>query len=168
MHRRSRGRAARVVVLRDVLPAGLIEVRRVAAPRRCGLNAPGVTPLSRTPSSRTPSHAPRRRPAAGPARRPRPASSSRAERSAAQSADRELAVWFEKSAAESPLPTETSFSALGLPQQLVTALERRGIRTAFPIQAATLADCLTGRDVIGRAQTGSGKTLAFCLPMLTL
>jgi superfamily II DNA/RNA helicase len=122
--------------------------------------------LSRTPSSRTPSHAPRRRPAAGPARRPRPASSSRAERSAAQSADRELTVWFEKSAAESPLPTETSFSALGLPQQLVTALERRGIRTAFPIQAATLADCLTGRDVLGRARTGSGKTLAFGLPMI--
>src|SRR5690349_749964 len=31
MHRRSRGRAARVVVLRDVLPADLTEARRVAA-----------------------------------------------------------------------------------------------------------------------------------------
>ena len=65
------------------------------------------------------------------------------------------------------MPTETSFGKLGLSQELVTALERRDIRTAFPIQAATLADCLSGHDVLGRAQTGSGKTLAFGLPMLT-
>ena len=64
------------------------------------------------------------------------------------------------------MPTETSFAKLGLPQPLVTALERRDIRTAFPIQAATLADCLSGHDVLGRAQTGSGKTLAFGLPMI--
>jgi superfamily II DNA/RNA helicase len=62
--------------------------------------------------------------------------------------------------------SETDFARLGLPQPLVTALARRDIRTAFPIQAATLADCLAGRDVLGRAQTGSGKTLAFGLPML--
>ena len=90
-----------------------------------------------------------------------------ASRSAEQAADRELTAWFDAAAAESPLPTETSFAKLGLQQELVTALERRDIRTAFPIQAATLADCLTGRDVLGRAQTGSGKTLAFGLPMLT-
>jgi superfamily II DNA/RNA helicase len=48
----------------------------------------------------------------------------------------------------------------------VTALERRDIRTAMPIQAATLPAALEGRDVIGRAQTGSGKTLGFGLPML--
>jgi len=63
--------------------------------------------------------------------------------------------------------TETSFGKLGLPQALVTALERRDIRTAMPIQAATLPAALEGRDVIGRAQTGSGKTLGFGLPMLT-
>ena len=48
----------------------------------------------------------------------------------------------------------------------MTALERREIRTAFPIQAATLTDTLAGHDVLGRAKTGSGKTLAFGLPML--
>ena len=93
-----------------------------------------------------------------------------AARSAEQAADRELTAWFEKAAAdtaEKSAPTETSFGKLGLSQELVTALERRDIRTAFPIQAATLADCLSGRDVLGRAQTGSGKTLAFGLPMLT-
>ena len=127
--------------------------------------------MSRTPSSARPQN---RRPRhGGPAAATRTTHPSRAgtspkaaARKAAATADRELAAWFERAAAESPQPTETLFGRLGLPQPLVTALERRGIRTAFPIQAATLADCLAGRDVLGRARTGSGKTLAFGLPML--
>ncbi|HET9946373.1 MAG TPA: DEAD/DEAH box helicase [Actinomycetes bacterium] len=83
-----------------------------------------------------------------------------------RAADRELDAWFEKAAAAAPAPTETSFAKLGLPQKLVTALERRDIRSAFPIQAATLGDAMAGHDVLGRAQTGSGKTLAFGLPMI--
>jgi superfamily II DNA/RNA helicase len=66
--------------------------------------------------------------------------------------------------ASSTLP---SFAELGLPEVLVSALERRGISTPFPIQAACLPDTLAGRDVLGRGQTGSGKTLAFGLPLLT-
>jgi superfamily II DNA/RNA helicase len=65
-----------------------------------------------------------------------------------------------------PEPTGPTFAALGLPQTLVTALERRGIRHPFAIQASALPDALTGRDVLGKAATGSGKTLAFGLPML--
>jgi superfamily II DNA/RNA helicase len=95
----------------------------------------------------------------------RPSAAARAG-AAARAADRELEAWFEQAAAASPAPTETSFSRLGLPQGLVTALERRDIRTAFPIQAATLGDTLAGHDVLGRARTGSGKTLAFGLPMM--
>ena len=67
-------------------------------------------------------------------------------------------------AAASPEPR--SFAAMGLPQALVTALERRDVREPFAIQARTLPDALAGRDVLGRAQTGSGKTLAFGLPMM--
>jgi superfamily II DNA/RNA helicase len=59
------------------------------------------------------------------------------------------------------------FADLGLPASLVTALRQGGITTPFPIQAATIPDALTGRDVLGRGQTGSGKTLAFGLPMLS-
>jgi superfamily II DNA/RNA helicase len=79
--------------------------------------------------------------------------------------DRQLEAWFAEAAAGAAV-TETSFGKLGLPQALVTALERREIRTAMPIQAATLPAALEGRDVIGRAQTGSGKTLGFGLPMI--
>src|SRR3954467_4974243 len=64
-------------------------------------------------------------------------------------------------------PAGPSFGQLGLPQQLVTALERRGIRHPFAIQTSALPDALAGRDVLGKAATGSGKTLAFGLPLLT-
>ncbi len=59
-----------------------------------------------------------------------------------------------------------TFRDLGLKAEIVDALAAAGIDEPFPIQAATIADALTGRDVCGKAQTGSGKTLAFGLPML--
>ena len=59
------------------------------------------------------------------------------------------------------------FADLGVPSVLATALEQRGILSAFPIQAATLPDCLAGRDVCGKAPTGAGKTLAFGLAVLS-
>src|SRR3954453_12308143 len=64
------------------------------------------------------------------------------------------------------VPAGPTFGQLGLPQQLVTALERRGIRHPFAIQTSALPDALAGRDVLGKAATGSGKTLAFGLPLL--
>ena len=59
------------------------------------------------------------------------------------------------------------FTALGVPPTLTAALARAGITEPFPIQAATLSDCLAGRDVCGKAPTGSGKTLAFGLGVLS-
>jgi ATP-dependent RNA helicase DeaD len=46
------------------------------------------------------------------------------------------------------------------------ALVELGFDTPTPVQAATLAPLLEGRDVIGQARTGSGKTLAFALPLM--
>jgi superfamily II DNA/RNA helicase len=66
-----------------------------------------------------------------------------------------------------PPNLEASFAELGVPERLVKELTRQGIDQPFPIQAATMADCLAGRDVLGRGRTGSGKTLAFVLPVLT-
>ena len=60
----------------------------------------------------------------------------------------------------------TTFRDLGLRAELVDALAAQGIDEPFPIQAATIADALAGRDVCGKAKTGSGKTLAFGLPTL--
>jgi superfamily II DNA/RNA helicase len=63
--------------------------------------------------------------------------------------------------------TVPTFADLGLPQAVVSVLAANGIETPFPIQAATLPDSLSGRDVLGRGRTGSGKTYAFLLPMVT-
>ncbi len=62
--------------------------------------------------------------------------------------------------------SEKTFSALGVPTPLVTALTAQGIDSPFPIQVDTLPDTLAGRDVLGRGKTGSGKTLAFSIPMV--
>ncbi len=59
-----------------------------------------------------------------------------------------------------------TFADLGLAEPIVDALAERGIKEPFPIQAMSIPDALTGRDVCGKAKTGSGKTLAFGLPVL--
>ena len=59
-----------------------------------------------------------------------------------------------------------SFADLGLPAHLARVLARRDITVPTPIQAATLADTIAGRDVLGRGRTGSGKTYAFLLPLV--
>ncbi|KAK0733071.1 P-loop containing nucleoside triphosphate hydrolase protein [Lasiosphaeria miniovina] len=52
-----------------------------------------------------------------------------------------------------------------LPHSALLAKKPFGAFTApTPIQAASWASSLSGRDVIGIAETGSGKTLAFSLP----
>src|SRR5918997_374514 len=69
-------------------------------------------------------------------------------------------------AAEPPeLFVSSSFAALGVPAEMVSALADRSITEPFAIQSATIPDALAGRDVCGRAPTGSGKTLAFGLPL---
>ena len=60
-----------------------------------------------------------------------------------------------------------SFKNLGVHAAVIPALESAGIKSAFPIQSATLPDAIAGRDILGRGQTGSGKTLAFGLAMIT-
>lgn len=62
--------------------------------------------------------------------------------------------------------TSRTFESLGVSLELTKALADEGIVSAFPIQALTVADALSGRDVCGKAKTGSGKTLAFGVPML--
>ncbi len=62
--------------------------------------------------------------------------------------------------------SENTFSTLGVPARLVTALTASGILEPFPIQLDTLPDTLAGKDVLGRGKTGSGKTLAFSIPMV--
>ena len=59
-----------------------------------------------------------------------------------------------------------TFAQLGVPADLCAELDQLGITTPFPVQAATLPDCLAGLDVCGQAPTGSGKTLAYGLAVM--
>ncbi len=63
--------------------------------------------------------------------------------------------------------TTTSFSELGLPELILSAVKKVGYETPSPIQAAIIPHLLAGADVIGQAQTGTGKTAAFALPILS-
>lgn len=60
----------------------------------------------------------------------------------------------------------TGFGDLGLPEALLTALDKVGYETPSPIQAQAIPSLLEGRDLLGHAPTGTGKTGAFALPLL--
>ncbi len=59
-----------------------------------------------------------------------------------------------------------SFTKLGLPQTLVTALAEQQYQTAYPIQTAAIPAILNQKNILGIAKTGSGKTASFVLPIL--
>ena len=58
------------------------------------------------------------------------------------------------------------FSSFGLHDNLVRAIRDAGYVDPRPIQAKTIPEARTGRDVLGLAATGTGKTAAFALPIL--
>jgi superfamily II DNA/RNA helicase len=117
-----------------------------------------VTSSTSSRPARTSSQPQRRRPTG----RKRPAAPASSGSSGHSRLDAAL-----RAAQERPQPAVDSFTGFGLPDAVVAVLSRQGIERPTAIQASTLPDALTGRDVLGRAQTGSGKTLAFGLPMLT-
>jgi ATP-dependent RNA helicase DeaD len=68
--------------------------------------------------------------------------------------------------APEPEPTGPTFASLGLPAQLMAAVDKLGFVTPSAIQARAIPELLAGRDITGVAQTGTGKTAAFGLPLL--
>ena len=64
------------------------------------------------------------------------------------------------------LADKNDFSELNLKPDLLANLETLGYLNMTPIQAQSLPEILTGRDLIGQGKTGSGKTAAFGLGIL--
>ncbi len=62
--------------------------------------------------------------------------------------------------------SQTAFSSLPLPSELLTNLDDLGYQAMTPIQAMSLPLILKGDDVIAQGKTGSGKTAAFGLGLL--
>lgn len=67
----------------------------------------------------------------------------------------------ENSTAEGP-----RFADLGLPDNLLKAIEERGYTTPTPVQAAVYQFAAEGRDCVVQARTGTGKTAGFGLPLI--
>ena len=59
-----------------------------------------------------------------------------------------------------------TFRDLGIGDNITRQLAGMGAEHPFPIQAATIPDVLSGKDVLGRGKTGSGKTIAFGAPLV--
>jgi len=60
----------------------------------------------------------------------------------------------------------TSFTDLGLRDELLEALSSLGYEEPTPIQREAIPPLLERRDLLGQAATGTGKTAAFALPIL--
>jgi len=62
---------------------------------------------------------------------------------------------------------KTTFADLGLSEQILEKISRKGFKNPTPIQAGVIPLLLNGdKDIIGQADTGTGKTAAFALPLL--
>jgi len=60
-----------------------------------------------------------------------------------------------------------NFTELGLSEESLLAIRKKGFEEPSPIQEQTIPLLLnTEKDIIGQAQTGTGKTAAFGLPIL--
>lgn len=62
-----------------------------------------------------------------------------------------------------------SFDELGLSEETLKTIKKKGFEEPSPIQEKTIPIILSGTDdIIGQAQTGTGKTAAFGLPLVEL
>ena len=62
-----------------------------------------------------------------------------------------------------------AFRKLGLSEETLTILEKKGFEEPTPIQEKCIPAILGGgKDVVGQAHTGTGKTAAFGLPIIEL
>ena len=60
----------------------------------------------------------------------------------------------------------TTFADLGLSQEMLKALEKKGYGYPTTIQQQAIPSFMVWKDVIAKAPTGTGKTFAFGIPMI--
>ncbi len=64
------------------------------------------------------------------------------------------------------MDTQVTFHDLGLSENMLKALDKRGYGWPTRIQAEAIPPFMQWRDVIAKAPTGTGKTFAFGIPMI--
>ncbi|MCI8526695.1 MAG: DEAD/DEAH box helicase [Oscillospiraceae bacterium] len=62
--------------------------------------------------------------------------------------------------------TNISFQELGLSEEILMALEKKGYGYPTRVQAEAIPPLMAWKDVIAKAPTGTGKTFAFGIPMI--
>ena len=61
---------------------------------------------------------------------------------------------------------EVTFAELGLSQEMLKALEKKGYGYPTTIQTKAIPSFMEWKDVLAKAPTGTGKTFAFGIPMI--
>ena len=61
---------------------------------------------------------------------------------------------------------QTEYRQLGLSDELMRAIDKKGYVQATPVQAGAIPYFMDWKDVIAKAPTGTGKTFAFGIPMV--
>ncbi|SFV58548.1 ATP-dependent RNA helicase RhlE [hydrothermal vent metagenome] len=61
-----------------------------------------------------------------------------------------------------------SFTSLGLSENILKNIKKKGYKKPSPIQEKAIPIVLKGNDLMAAAQTGTGKTAGFTLPILNL
>ena len=64
------------------------------------------------------------------------------------------------------METTKTFRELGVSEQIVRALEAKGVGLPTKVQEEAIPPLLAWKDVIAKAPTGTGKTFAFGIPMI--
>lgn len=59
-----------------------------------------------------------------------------------------------------------TFRALGVSEEILRALEKKGVGLPTKVQEEAIPPLLAWKDVIAKAPTGTGKTFAFGIPMI--
>ena len=64
------------------------------------------------------------------------------------------------------MSNEITFQDLGLPEELLSALDKKGYGYPTRVQKEAIPPLMEWKDVIAKAPTGTGKTYAFGIPMI--
>ena len=64
------------------------------------------------------------------------------------------------------LSPQAEYRQLGLSDELLRAIDKKGYVQATPVQAGAIPYFMDWKDVIAKAPTGTGKTFAFGIPMV--
>jgi ATP-dependent RNA helicase RhlB len=59
------------------------------------------------------------------------------------------------------------FDNLDIPEAVIKGIKAAGFTECTPVQAATLPDALSGKDIAAQSQTGTGKTAAFLIAIFS-